>query len=226
MPETPKKSTDNIDIINSTENTELKSEISEPNSSDEALEETEGSQIDNARKRCSGIFEWVETFAIYFSIGIAVLVLFFRHCPVVGESMMNTLKNGDLLIVTSFCYTPENGDIIVCQSAQYGLKKPLVKRVIATSGQTVTIDYENWCVTVDGVELDEDYVLYREGRNMLMSDHLEDTFTVPEGMLFVMGDNRNNSKDSRSSEIGFIDERYVVGRVTLRLFPFSDITVF
>lgn len=171
-------------------------------------------------------FEWVEMFAVYFAIGVAVLVLLFRHCPVNGESMMGTLKNGDVLIVSVLGYTPSGGDIIVCQSESYGLDRPLVKRVIATSGQTVSIDYTEWKVTVDGVELDEDYVLKREGFDMLRSNYLDGTFTVPEGMVFVMGDNRNNSKDSRSSDIGFIDERYILGRVVLRLLPISEFTVF
>ncbi len=171
-------------------------------------------------------FEWVEMFAVYFAIGVAVLVLLFRHCPVNGESMMGTLKNGDVLIVSVLGYTPSGGDIIVCQSESYGLDRPLVKRVIATSGQTVSIDYTEWKVTVDGVELDEDYVLKREGFDMLRSNYLDGTFTVPEGTVFVMGDNRNNSKDSRSSDIGFIDERYILGRVVLRLLPISEFTVF
>lgn len=193
----------------------------------EEINETELSTAPkSSSKRLADAFEWIEMFAIYFAIGVSVLLLLFRHCPVVGDSMNETLQNGDLLIVTILGYSPKDGDIIVCQSPEYGLEKPLVKRVIATAGQTVSIDYESWSVTVDGVTLDEDYVNFIQGKPMRPSDHLGDTFTVPEGMLFVMGDNRNNSKDSRSSEIGFIDERYVVGKVALRLLPLSEIAVF
>ena len=172
------------------------------------------------------IFEWVEMFAVYFAVGIAVLMLFFRHCPVNGESMMNTLNHRDMLILYTFNYTPENGDIIVCQSDTYGLDRPLVKRVIAKGGQTVRIDYEKWTVTVDGVTLEEDYILRWNDRAMLQSNYLPSEFTVPDGYIFAMGDNRNNSKDSRDAEIGFIDERYVVGKVCMRLLPFSDFTIF
>lgn len=194
----------------------------------EELEETEEKAGGEGKKPSflSAVFEWVEMFSIYFAVGIAILMLFIRHCPVNGESMMHTLNHEDMLILYTFNYTPENGDIIVCQSETYGLERPLVKRVIAKAGQTVKIDYGSWTVTVDGVKLEEDYIWKREGKAMLQSNYLPDEFTVPEGMIFAMGDNRNYSKDSRSDEIGFIDERYVVGKVWLRVLPFSDFTVF
>lgn len=173
----------------------------------------------------SRFFEWVEAFALYFAIGLVLILLFFRHSPVVGTSMVPTLGNGDMLIVSTFNYKPRTGDIIVCQSESYGLETPLVKRIIATEGQTVTIDYENWTVTVDGTVLREDYI-NKVPSAMKPSDYLSDTFTVPEGCVFVMGDNRNGSVDSRSSAVGFIDERYILGRVAVRLFPLSDFKIF
>jgi signal peptidase I len=106
---------------------------------------------------------------------------------------------------------------------KYGYDEPLVKRIIATGGQTVTLDYEHWRITVDGTVLEEDYILKQTGP-METGDPYRKwdepyTFTVPEGKLFVMGDNRNGSADSRDSRIGYIDERLVVGKVYFRLLP-------
>jgi signal peptidase I len=142
----------------------------------------------------------------------------FRLAVVDGDSMNNTLHNQETLIISNFMYEPENNDIIVFTSPSY--KNPLVKRVIAVGGQTVDIDFENWKVTVDGKVLQEDYVNYLPYAEM---DSFDVSFplTVPEGYVFVMGDNRNNSSDSRSSKVGFVDERYILGKVELRLLPFN-----
>ena len=195
----------------------------EPN--EELLEEEENGSTPKENKPSffSSVFEWVETLALYFAIALAILLLLFTHSPVIGNSMYPTLENGDVLIIRKFAYTPKNGDIIVCQSESYGMETPLVKRVIATEGQTVTIDYKSWSVTVDGKTLEEDYINYKPASFMHGSDYLPETFTVPEDHLFVMGDNRNDSWDSRLESVGFIDERNVLGKVSLKIFPFSGI---
>ena len=128
-------------------------------------------------------------------------------------------------------YTPETSDIVVINPITHNeSQKPIIKRVIATEGQTVYIDYENWAVYVDGVKLDEPYIeamrqieIDRFGEHVWMGrDDNEKThseFTVAEGKVFVMGDNRNNSKDSRSLEYGEMDENRILGRVIIRITP-------
>ncbi len=171
--------------------------------------------------------DWIQMIAVYFSVAILILTVFFTHSPVVGSSMNPTLNNGDMLIISRFAYTPKNGDIIVCQSERYGLETPLVKRIIATEGQTVTIDSENRTITVDGVVLSEDYI-HDSSTPFQPSDYLPETFTVEEGKVFVMGDNRfpGGSIDSRFQQVGMIDERYIIGRVLIRIFPLSEIEIF
>lgn len=149
-------------------------------------------------------------------LGIIVFVFVFRIIGVDGTSMYSTLCNGDRVIVSDLFYSPKQGDIVILKSDMYD--KPLVKRVIATENQTVDIDFVNGVVTVDGVELDEPYIYEKT--------HVDEGFvgpvTVPEGCIFVMGDNRNNSNDSRLATIGFIDEREVFGKVYFLIFPGLD----
>lgn len=152
---------------------------------------------------------------------MTVFVLLFtfvaRIIVVSGPSMENTLIEGDLILVWSLGYTPEQGDVVVLTQESYQ-EDSIVKRVIATEGQTVDIDYRAGAVYVDGVVLKEDYIKevmqvpsYGEGINHV---------TVPEGCIFVMGDNRNQSADSRFPGIGIVDTRCVIGHGLLVLFPF------
>lgn len=175
-----------------------------------------------SRARAVSMLEWMHEFVLAFIVVMLLITLVGRHSPVSGSSMYPTLHDHDLLIISDLFYTPKNGDIIVFQSERTGYDEPYVKRIIATGGQTIDIDFETWTVTVDGEALDEDYINYIEGAYMNGS-YMQFPVTVPEGQLFVMGDNRNGSTDSRSYHVGFVDERFIIGHVLVRLWPFDVI---
>lgn len=141
-----------------------------------------------------------------------IFTFFFKVSAVFGGSMENTLHTGDRLFISSVTTDIKYGDVVVV-SQPNGYDEILVKRVIAVGGQTVRFDEENGTVSVDGNVLEEPYIK----EPMIISDLFEAEYKVPEGMLFVMGDNRNWSADSRDKRVGFIDERYVMGRVIYRL---------
>ncbi|MBQ7983650.1 MAG: signal peptidase I [Clostridia bacterium] len=174
------------------------------------------------RSAAKELFEWVELFAYSVTIVIILFTFLCRIAVVSGPSMENTLFNGEVLIVSDLFYEPEPGDVIVFQSNTILNNEAIVKRVIATEGQVVDIDFENWIVTVDGVPVEEPYIRFEEGRPMDASDYAF-PLTVEEGKIFVMGDNRNHSTDSRSDMIGQVDTRYVLGKVLLRFLPLDKI---
>jgi signal peptidase I len=164
------------------------------------------------------LYEWAS--ALVFSIVFLVILFtfFFRIIGVDGASMEPTLYNNDKVIVTNLLYTPRQGDIVVFRKESF-LDEPIVKRVIATEGQTVDINFITHEVRVDGVLLDEPYVKAPTTR----PGDVEFPVVVPEGYVFVLGDNRNNSADSRFSSVGMIDVRYILGHVIYRLYPFDKI---
>lgn len=164
-----------------------------------------------------GAYELVQT----LMCAVLVLVLLFtfvvRVVQVDGESMRETLQDQDLLLVLDnwLCGDFQPGDIVILQEEDFNGGVPIVKRVIATEGQTVDIDFANGTVYVDGMELEEPYI-----REPTWTDEgAEFPLTVPEGCVFVMGDNRNDSDDSRNPSLGPVDTRSVLGRVLVLAVP-------
>ena len=149
-----------------------------------------------------------------------LFLIFFRIIVVSGPSMKMTLLDGDYLLLISnlFYREPEKGDVVVVSKQDYDNGKPIVKRVIATEGQIVDMDFANGIVYVDGLPLEEDYIN--------TPTNLDEGSVFPqiveEDHVVVMGDNRNNSKDSRSLEIGQVDKREVLGKVALLMVPGTD----
>jgi signal peptidase I len=214
-PETPDENKDATEITADTETDEMIENAREILAGEEEKEET-------PEKKSSPLSGFFDIVSIVASAAIIVAVSFlflFRTVGVSGDSMFPTLHDGDRLILSAFVIKPECGDIVVtCQPSAYSyVESTLVKRVIATEGQTVDIDFEKGIVTIDGKELVEPYII-EENRT-----HERESFTapvtVPEGYIFVMGDNRNNSTDSRDYRVGLIREEYVMGKALFRIAP-------
>jgi signal peptidase I len=163
------------------------------------------------------ILDWIQCVV---STLVAVIIIFIfvgREIGVDGHSMNNTLHHMDKVLITDVFYKPKYGDIVIIHVDKYD-EVPLVKRVIATAGQTVDIDFDAHTVTVDGTVLNEPYIREPTSRPI---DFIGPV-TVPEGCIFVMGDNRNASNDSRDAQVGFIDTRNVLGKVHLIALPGKD----
>ncbi len=192
------------------------------------------------------LLEYLELFVTCLCTVMILFSLFFRICSVSGHSMLPTLKHGELLLVSDLFYDPQPGDIIIFHQTSEEFSRfnePIVKRVIGIEGQKVYIDFTEGYIEVDGVRLEEDYIQLVNslgiptGEYEVFAEHhfrmepQSDGQThrifeaiVPKGELFVMGDNRNKSSDSRTNVIGFVDERRVLGKVLYRMSPDHGLT--
>lgn len=177
----------------------------------------------NTIKQRSGaapnVFDWIKTFLTPMLFVVLLLTFVFRLINVDGISMMDTLHDSDKVIVTNLFYEPVDGDIVVISHGQQ-YATPIIKRVVATEGQSVRINYETNQLIVDGVIIDEPYI-----KEAMVDDPV--TFTqeipevIPEGKVFVMGDNRNHSLDSRSQKIGLIDKTDIIGKAQFIFLPLN-----
>ena len=162
--------------------------------------------------------DWVTSIAVALIIALLIRRIVFTLVRVDGPSMNPTLTHNDTLFTSRLMYTPKVGDIIIFRPPA-SPKTPYVKRVIATEGQTVDIDPLTGTVTVDGKAYDEPYIA--EPIQPSRMGDMEYPFTVPEGTVFVLGDNRNNSHDSRDSDVGAVPVKNIIGKAQFRLLPLS-----
>ena len=166
------------------------------------------------------LYEWIQSLVGSVLVVVAIFTFGIRMLGVDGHSMLNTLQHGDRLMVVNpiFYHDYKYGDIVILRKTGVFDNEPIVKRVIAVEGQTVDIDFAEGIVYVDGEALEEDYI--REPT--YTAEGTEFPLTVPEGSIFVMGDNRNGSSDSRDYRLGTVDTRYVIGKAAFLIYPGPD----
>lgn len=183
---------------------------------EDILQPSEEEEKDNSR--LAEVFEYVESLATMFVVMLLLFVFVARPATVFGESMLPTLHEGERLFISKLFYEPKRGDIVVlANTADQQEHKNLIKRVIAVGGETIDIDFTTGEVTIDGKVLQEPYIL----EPTYLAEGMKFPLTIPEGEVFAMGDNRNNSRDSRSPDVGTVLEEEIVGRCLIRFLPFN-----
>lgn len=188
-------------------------------------EEFEKNEVQTTEEKGTLAQKLVDIVSIIASSIIAIMVIFtfvFRIVGVSGPSMMDTLNNDDWLMVSAFITEPERGDIVIVTQPN-SFDEPIVKRVIAVGGDTIDIDFDTASVYVNGEKLNEPYLGSPTTNDEYAWNY---PITLKEGQVFVMGDNRQHSTDSRSADIGLIDENYILGQVMVRFSPIADFKVF
>lgn len=170
----------------------------------------------------SSIFDWGESIVVALIVIVILFTFFVRLVGVDGSSMFPTLHDRDIMLVSDFAYKPQKGDIIVLHQKDIPnfIEGPIVKRIIATAGDKIDIDFDLGKVYVNDKELDEPYI--NDFELPLNYEGVDFPQTVPEGCVFVMGDNRNGSTDSRNPNIGMVDQRYIIGQVKAVVWPLKN----
>ena len=176
---------------------------------------SEEEKLSREEKSGREMYDWLQSLLSALIFCVILFSFFIRIIDVRGTSMNPTLSNGDKMLVSGVLYKPKAGDVVVFKKDEYDPEKALVKRVIATEGQEINIDFDSGTVYVDGEAIEESYISELTHNKL---DYIGPK-TVPEGCVFVMGDNRNVSKDSRDPEIGLIDKREIMGKVIFLLIP-------
>ncbi len=175
------------------------------------------------------LFDWLEMIILSACAVLLCFTFVLRPAKVDGASMQNTLYGGEVLLLSDIGYTPKRCDIVVLQKVNSSHPDPIVKRVIATEGETIDINFDTWEVSVtdkDGNTVVLDEGAYRKlATDQIVTSDLEYPITLGEGEYFVMGDNRNHSLDSRSSAIGIVNKNEIIGKVLLRILPFDRIGI-
>ena len=172
-------------------------------------------ELTPAEKLGKELYDWMQCLITAMVVCVVVFIFLVRVIDVRGTSMNPTLNNGDKMLVSSLFYTPKAGDVVVFKKNEYDPNRALVKRVIATEGQEINIDFDLGIVYVDGEPIKEDYIMELTHNKI---DFIGPK-TVPDGCVFVMGDNRNESTDSRKTDIGMVDARLILGKAYMVIYP-------